>query len=103
MTQPTFLKQYGYYIALIIGWVLVLFGVLRKILHYPGADDLLVVGMIGVLLYTVIGLYEIFSSPRLPLREKTLWLLGFLFVNGVTALVYAILRRQVLDRGFSGA
>jgi hypothetical protein len=83
-----------YVLSLTIGLVLLFFGALRKIMHAPNADIILTVSFIFIALYTVLGVYEVFSSKRIAFFEKSLWLAGFLFVNAITAIMYLAIGRK---------
>lgn len=90
LTQKFFLP------ALLLGIGSVVFGALRKILHAPDADTWLIIGIVLTAIYTVMALYEIFSSRTIPYIQKMAWLLGFLFFNIVAALLYVVLRRNII-------
>lgn len=90
LTQKIFLP------AVLLGIGSVVFGALRKILHAPDADTWLIAGMILTAVYTVLALYEIFSSRTIPYFQKVAWLLGFLFFNIVAALLYVFVRRSII-------
>jgi hypothetical protein len=77
---------------------LVIAGTLFKIMHYASADMLLGAGLLLTLVYTVIALYEIHGSRKLPVSEKVMWTIGFLFLNTVTGLLYILMGRKRVVR-----
>jgi heme A synthase len=83
-----------YSITLTVGLVILLYGALRKILHARDADTILTVSFIFIAVYTLIGVYEVFSSKKIEFLEKALWLGGFLFINAITAIIYLAVRKN---------
>lgn len=79
------------------GLILVIAGAFLKISHLPGADTVLAIGLITGLLFSVLALWQIFSAP-LPITEKTMWLIAFLFLNWVAAMVYIIYGQKRVER-----
>ena len=85
-----------YNVTLTVGLILMLFGVAKKIMHHEHANEILTAAYCCIIIYTVIGLYEVFSSKKIEFIEKTLWLIGFLLINTITAVLYfAIGRKRV--------
>ena len=76
-----------YLTCLLLGAFLVITGVLFKIQHWEGAKALLLGGFSFALIYTIIGLRILYASKKSGF-EKGVWLLGFLFMNMLTGIVF---------------
>jgi len=74
--------------------VFVFIGSFKKILHHSGADVFLAIGLLAMLLFTVIALYEVHSSKHINRIEKVMWIVGLLFGNSVTSIVYLLVGRK---------
>ena len=74
-----------------------LIGATLKIMHLSGAETLLAIGLITSLVFIVSAIIEVRSSNRLDHREKTMWTIAFLFLNGVAGILYMVsARRRVI-------
>lgn len=69
-------------------------GAFLKITHREGADIFLILGIIGSLLFMATAIYEVRSSTRISHREKTMWTIAFLFLNGFAGFIYFFLGRR---------
>ena len=76
-----------YLISLWLGSFGIIIGALFKIQHWEGARILLLCGFSFALLYTFIGIRILYASKK-SLFEKGFWLLGFLFMNMITAIAF---------------
>ncbi len=64
-----------------ISLVLVLVGAFMKILHLPGAEQLLIVGMVTNGVFVVAALSEVWRSERIDKNEKIMWTIAFIFIG----------------------
>ncbi|MBS1579725.1 MAG: PLDc N-terminal domain-containing protein [Bacteroidetes bacterium] len=87
-----------FYTIYIIGVISTIVGALFKIMHKPDADFFIEVGLLLTAIYTVIALYEIFNSKNILQNEKLMWLVGFIFVNAITGLMYFLQGRKRILR-----
>ena len=74
-----------------------LVGALMKILHLPGAEQLLMVGVVSNGVFVVSALTEVWRSVRIDKNEKIMWTIAFVFMGflGVIAgIVYLLLGRK---------
>lgn len=55
---------------------------------------------ISTLIYTILVLIEVFSSDRIKVSEKVMWLAGFLIMNTVAGILYFLLKRNSLTRHY---
>ena len=81
-------------VSFVLSLILVIVGALLKILHYRDLETLLVVGVVLGLIFIVSSLYEVRTSKRINSSEKTLWTIAFIFMSGITGLVYIISGRR---------
>jgi hypothetical protein len=70
-----------------------------KMLHYPNADIVLTAGVLAIVVFTVLALYEIHSSNNVNASEKIIWTIGFIFMNWIVGLIYLLVgRKSILYR-----
>ena len=80
-----------------ISLVLVLVGAFLKILHLPGAEQLLIVGMVTNGVFIVTALSEVWRSERIDKNEKIMWTIAFIFIGflgTIAGIVYLLLGRK---------
>ena len=80
-----------------ISLVLVLVGAFMKILHLPGAEQLLIVGMVTNGVFIVTALSEVWRSERIDKNEKIMWTIAFIFIGflgTIAGIVYLLLGRK---------
>lgn len=75
-----------------------LIGTYLKMMHIPAPIPFILISIIAGIIYSVLALMEIFSFRRINHSEKVMWVVGFLFVNPITGLLYFVLRRKYLTR-----
>ena len=79
---------YLYKISLIISLSIIIVGIIFKILHFPYAEAILLIGQILGLLYTIIGLVCIYKSADISIYEKIFWTIGFIIFSLGFGLYY---------------
>ncbi|MDB5197010.1 MAG: putative transrane protein [Flaviaesturariibacter sp.] len=73
-------------------------GVARKITHASGAEEIMILAFLFTSIYMICGIMEVNRSPRINSSEKIMWTVGFLFMSGITAIVYLVSgRRRIAD------
>jgi predicted membrane channel-forming protein YqfA (hemolysin III family) len=83
--------------SFVISLVFELVGAFMKILHLPGADQLLIVGMVANGVFIVAALSEIWGSVRIKTNEKFMWTIAFIFMGILGALagiLYVVMGRK---------
>ena len=75
-----------------------LIGSYLAIMHISFPVPLIAISVIAGLLYSVLALMEIFSYNRINYPEKIMWIVGFLFFNPISGLLYFVLRRKYITR-----
>ncbi len=82
--------------AFVLSVISSVLGAFLKILHVPGANILFIIWVLLTVLYIVVALYEIYTSPRLQLSEKIMWTVTFLVATMLAAILYMIVCRPKL-------
>jgi hypothetical protein len=77
-----------------ISFAFSILGAYFKIRHWEGADTMLVIGLIATLAFMISANYEVQTSNRINHREKTMWTIAFLLLNGGAGLVYFVMGRK---------
>ena len=80
-----------------ISLALSLVGALMKILHLPGAEQLLMVGVVSNGVFVVSALTEVWRSVRIDKNEKIMWTIAFIFMGflgAIAGIVYLLLGRK---------
>jgi len=80
-----------------ISLVLVLVGAFMKILHLPGAEQLLIVVVVTNGVFVVAALSEVWRSERIDKNEKIMWTIAFIFMGvlgTMAGIVYLLLGRK---------
>ena len=72
--------------SFVISLVFELVGALMKIIHLPGADALLIIGMVANGVFIVSALSEVWGSVRINTNEKVMWTIAFIFMGFLGAL-----------------
>jgi hypothetical protein len=81
-------------ITFAISFFLSITGALMKILHLPSANLVLSAGIIVLIAFIVPAIYEIRTSPKISVVEKTMWTIAFIFFNVFTGLIYLLMGRR---------
>jgi hypothetical protein len=79
----------------------IIIGAILKILHLPLSDIILGIGICACLVFTILALMEIYSSPKLSSMRKSKWLFAFLFVNTIAGLYYISYSRNTIVDNYS--
>lgn len=74
--------------------VITLIGAYLKITHAPGAETLLIIGTVTTLVFIISAIYEVRTSRRIDSREKTMWTIAFIFMSGITGIIYLLIGRK---------
>jgi hypothetical protein len=69
-----------------IGFGLLL--VVFKINSWPGANIMAIIAVAFSFIYILTGIIDVLNSPNKTSTHKLLWILGFIFFNLITAIVY---------------
>ena len=77
-----------YKFSLFISFFVKIIGVIFKIQHWPGASQLLSIGLIVSLIYIIIAFVEIYKNERITLFAKLLWLFGFIVFLTIVGFIY---------------
>ncbi len=77
-------------------FVSIAIGAYLKILHSPGANALLMMGMFAFFIFIIIALFEVNTSGRLNRYEKITWTIGLIFVPFIAGTLYIVSRRRII-------
>lgn len=78
-------------ITFTISFFISIAGALMKILHLPSANFTLSVGVIVLIAFIIPAIYEIRTSPKISVVEKTMWTIAFIFFSLFTGLIYLLM------------
>lgn len=84
--------------SFIFSFILTIVGALFKIMHWPGASMLLLIGLLSLALFIIMALYEVFNSKTINSSEKLMWTVGFLCLGSLAGLVYILTGRKRVIR-----
>lgn len=71
-----------------VSFICTVIGIFGKIMHINLGLPFLAIGTGLSIVYTPIVLLEVFTSNKLHISEKIMWLTGFVFLNGLAGLLY---------------
>lgn len=74
--------------SLIISLMITIIGAMFKIMHWPEASTLLIIGLLTSLIYILIALFKIYQIENKSVIEKLLWLIGFICFSWIVGLIY---------------
>lgn len=80
--------------SFIISFTITLIGAYLKITHDAGAEALLTIGIVTVLIFIASAIYEIRTSTRIGHSEKTMWTIAFIFMSGIAGIIYFLMGRR---------
>ena len=83
--------------SFVISLVFELVGALMKIMHLPGADELLIIGMAANGVFIVSALSEVWGSVRINTNEKVMWTIAFIFMGflgAIAGILYVVMGRK---------
>ena len=80
--------------SFVTSFIITLIGAYFKIMHSEGAEVLLITGLIATLVFIASAIYEVRTSNRIDHTEKTMWTIAFIFMSGITGLIYFLIGRK---------
>lgn len=83
--------------SFVISLVFELLGAFMKIMHLPGANELLIIGMAANGIFIVSALSEVWGSIKINTNEKVMWTIAFIFMGFLGALagiLYVVMGRK---------
>ncbi|MBP6557716.1 MAG: hypothetical protein KAX93_00420 [Flavobacterium sp.] len=84
--------------SFILSFIVTIIGALFKIMHWPGASMLLIIGLLSLAVFVITALYEVHNSKTINSSEKLMWTIGFLFLGSIAGLVYVLIGRKRVIR-----
>jgi hypothetical protein len=80
--------------SFIVASITLIIGSWLKVVHYPGANTCLTVGLIAWLSFIIAAIYEVRTSNKVNETEKTIWTVAFILFSGITGLLYILFGRK---------
>ena len=80
--------------SLFIAIGIAIFASWLKIVHRPGADNLMLLSFLAGAVFIITAIREVTSSQKIDRPEKIMWVLGFLFLTGIAGLIYVFSARK---------
>ncbi|HSN60986.1 MAG TPA: hypothetical protein VLR49_08630 [Ferruginibacter sp.] len=65
-----------------------------KLMHKPGFDSLFLVSIIAGIVFITTAIMEVSRSEKIDRSEKTMWIIGFLFLTTIAGLIYVLSARK---------
>ena len=81
-------------LSFVLAMLIVIFGSLLKIMHWPYATEVMIIGLLSQLVFIILSLTEISKSDKIDGTEKFMWFIGFIFIGTITGLVYLLSARK---------
>ncbi|MGL2963149.1 GldL-related protein [Flavobacterium sp. RSB2_4_14] len=81
-------------LSFVLAILIVIFGSLLKIMHWPYATEVMTIGLLSQLVFIILSLTEISKSDKIDGTEKFMWFIGFIFIGTITGLVYILSARK---------
>jgi TM2 domain-containing membrane protein YozV len=63
-------------------------GALLKIMHGQGGETLLIISFLLLLVFIITASREVNASVKIPSSEKSMWIIGFVFMSLIAGIVY---------------
>ncbi len=76
------------------GLILAPIGAFFKIAHFNYYEPFLIFGVMLSIIFIFLSIIEVASSNRIGNNEKVMWLICFIFLNGLTGILYYFMGRK---------
>jgi TM2 domain-containing membrane protein YozV len=63
-------------------------GAVLKIMHQQGGESLLIISLVLLLVFIITASREVIASIKIPSSEKSMWIIGFVFLSLIAGIVY---------------
>lgn len=71
-----------------VGIIFIITGGILNVLHRPDSETFILIGKCFTILFSLIAVVEIFTSPKRSYVSKAIWLLCFIYFSPFAVLVY---------------
>jgi small basic protein len=96
-SNPTTYKKW-LVVSFLLSLATMFAGTWAKLSHAKNADTFLFVWMVATIIFVILAILEIMRSNKIPTAEKVMWVLGLIFLNTLTAILYLLLgRKRVME------
>lgn len=76
-------------------------GAYMKILHRAGADVIMALGIVCLVVFIISAIVEVARSTKLQSQQKTMWYVSFVLFGLLTGIVYMLVRKRNVVDGHS--
>ncbi len=87
-------KETFYNFCFFGGLILTFIGSMLKILHIDYLELVLILGVILSVIFIFLSIKEVIGSNRINNNEKVMWFICFIFLNGLTGILYFFVGRK---------
>lgn len=94
--KPNYMKHLGTLVktSFILGFTISFVAILVKVLHYPGSNTLLAIGILFIIAFIFSAILEIHDSKKLDGREKFMWTIGLITMATLIGTIYVFSARK---------
>ena len=90
-------------LSFIISIIITFIGASLKIMHLEGAEALLIIGLLSTLVFIATAIYEVITSKQIDNFEKAMWTFAFIFLSGITGIIYFLVGRRRIATNYKAA
>lgn len=81
-----------------ISFSLSIIGALFKTCHWSNTNVILAIGLLVSLSFIVLAASEVVSSKTITKNEKTMWIVGLIFISSIVGFIYIFSgRKRILN------
>lgn len=81
-------KAFGFLFA--ISFLITTVAAFFKIMHWPFSTPLMIIVILATIGYVVVGILEVNKSNKINGSEKFMWIIGFIFLSFIAAILYLL-------------
>lgn len=63
-------------------------GTVLKIMHGQGGEALIILSLLLLLVFIIAAIREVNASVKIPSSEKSMWIIGFVFLTLIAGIIY---------------
>lgn len=63
-------------------------GAILKIMHIQGGETLIIISLLLLLVFIITASREVSASVKIPSSEKSMWIIGFVFMSLIAGIIY---------------
>lgn len=67
--------------------------------HWAGANIIVAVEFLTPILFIILSVIEVLHSNKIDKTEKSMWIIGLIFITSITGVVYILSgRKRIIER-----